>query len=404
MLDRGMAVDRHDDGKPLRLIGTNTDITNRKQSEQKIKETEKNLRKIIELSPTPLYLNDTQGNITYLNKAFTDTIGYTISDVPTLDAWWPRAYPDPNYKQWVADTWQKSLEEASKSGMPFSPLELNIQCKNNSIRTFIAGAASLDAGLSGTHLVTLHDITERKQAELLLTKSEKQYRLIAEWEAHQRLEQGRFLAMLTHELKNPLAAINFAIANLNGDKNSNLNSLQHISLAVRDIDAIIDHCVQADHVGSGHHQINISRFFIAQLFNEITHSLNSITRLKVDISNSLSISSDKILFRTILINLIDNALKYSPPDSEVSVSVIQKHSNTNQLGILVSVCNKVGIAGRPDKAKIFVKYYRSSSAQRQRGTGLGLWLVKGIAVQLGGQIKYISHQDKLEFQVWIPQL
>lgn len=404
ILDRGMVVSRDNDGNPLRLIGTHKDISVRKQSEDKLKEAEKNLRKIIEVSPTPLALNDSQGNVTYLNKAFTDTLGYTISDIPTLDTWWSHAYPDPNYRRWVADTWQKNLEKASKNGMPFSPVELNIQCKDNLFRTFIVGAASLDAGLSGAHLITLHDITERKQAELLLAKSEKQYRLIAEWEAHQRLEQSRFLAMLTHELKNPLATIHFATANLNRDKNADLNSLQHIDIAIRDIDAIIDHCVQADHVGSGHHQINASHFLIAQLVNEIAQGINATPRLQVEISNSLSIFSDKILFRIILINLIENALKYSPPDSEVSVSIVQKRSNTNQPGILISVRNRIGIAGRPDETQLFNKYYRSSSAQRQRGTGLGLWLVKGIAVQLGGQIEYISHPDKLEFQVWIPQL
>ena len=55
--------------------------------------------KIINASPIPYALNDEHQNITYLNPAFTNIFGYDRNDIPTLDDWWPKAYPDENYRQ-----------------------------------------------------------------------------------------------------------------------------------------------------------------------------------------------------------------------------------------------------------------------------------------------------------------
>ncbi|MDP1644632.1 MAG: PAS domain S-box protein [Thiobacillus sp.] len=148
--------------------GIDRDITERKLVEQAFLESEAKSHAIIEATPVPLSLNDAQGNITYLNQAFVQTIGYTMDDIPTLADWWPRAYPDPQYRQWVVETWQNNLDEAKRTNGDFSPIELNIRCKDGPVRTFIGGATPLQERFAGTHLVTLYDITEHKQAEVEL--------------------------------------------------------------------------------------------------------------------------------------------------------------------------------------------------------------------------------------------
>ncbi|MBI3479857.1 MAG: PAS domain S-box protein [Nitrosomonadales bacterium] len=142
------------------------DITERKQAEIVIRNSEAKLRAIIEATPVPLAMNDEHGNITYLNKAFITTVGYTLDEIHTLNDWWPRAYPDPKYRQWVADSWQNNLEEAKRTNRPFPAMELNVLCKDGVVRTFLVSASSLHDSVSGTHLVTLFDITERKRAEV----------------------------------------------------------------------------------------------------------------------------------------------------------------------------------------------------------------------------------------------
>jgi len=142
--------------------------------EQVLLKSDVTCRYIIDASPVPCALNDEEQNIIYLNPAFINTFGYDIQDIPTLAQWWPRAYPDPAYRQQVASLWQEHLDKAREDGLPFAAIELDIRCKDGTVRTAIVGATPLTDDFKGMHLVTLFDITERKQVhDELLNKEMK---------------------------------------------------------------------------------------------------------------------------------------------------------------------------------------------------------------------------------------
>jgi PAS domain S-box-containing protein len=145
-----------------------------------LSESEARYRAIIDASPVPFALNDERQNIIYLNGAFTHTFGYQREEIPTLFDWWEKAYPDLAYRKWVASTWQAHIDIARKKNEPFQPLEVRICCKDGTVRTVLAAAVPLGATLSGVHLVTLYDISERKMAENSLQESELRYRTLAE--------------------------------------------------------------------------------------------------------------------------------------------------------------------------------------------------------------------------------
>ncbi len=138
-----------------------------------LQESEKIFRSIIETIPLPIVLDDAQGNIIYLNKSFIQTMGYTMKEIPTLTDWWSLAYPDPEYRQWVIDNWLSRMEEARHSEMPFTPLEVKIKCKNESLNTFMAAATPLEKDGDGINLVMLYDITTLKNTEKALRLSEQ---------------------------------------------------------------------------------------------------------------------------------------------------------------------------------------------------------------------------------------
>src|SRR4051794_12693 len=120
---------------------------------------------IIEASPIAYALNDDKQNITYLNPEFVRTFGYTRTEIPTLDAWWPLAYPEPAYREWVIDEWGRRLVASRESGTPFEPMEVTIRAKDGGDRIVVAYAAGLEAAFAGAHLVVLFDITKRREAE-----------------------------------------------------------------------------------------------------------------------------------------------------------------------------------------------------------------------------------------------
>ncbi|MBF0256085.1 MAG: PAS domain S-box protein [Gammaproteobacteria bacterium] len=152
-------------GTTVGLWGAAQDITERKRAEEDIRLAEARFRAIIEASPIPFALNDSALNITYLNSAFTQTFGYDLADIPTLEAWWPQAYPDEKYRQEVTKDWLLRLEAAKRDAKPFEPTEVRIRCKNGSERTVLATATPLVSSFDDLHAVALYDITERKQAE-----------------------------------------------------------------------------------------------------------------------------------------------------------------------------------------------------------------------------------------------
>ena len=148
-----------------RFIVLSRDITERKSAELAHLESESRFRAIIEATPVALALHDDEGNVTYLNQAFVRSIGYTTEDIPTIDDWWQRAYPDPPYRRWIAEKWLSAAQHASRNKIPFTPLEAIVQCKDGKKCTLMVSATPLMDSVGGTSLIVLHDITERKLAE-----------------------------------------------------------------------------------------------------------------------------------------------------------------------------------------------------------------------------------------------
>jgi PAS domain S-box-containing protein len=154
------------------------DISKRKRAEDALRSSECRFRAIIDASPVPFGLNDGEQNITFLNKAFVNTFGYDVADIPTLAHWWPKAYPDAEYREWVAEEWLKRMNKANGTGAAFDPMEVNISCKDGTQRIAMVSAVSLGEQSKDLHLVVLYDITKRKQEENALQESEATIRAL----------------------------------------------------------------------------------------------------------------------------------------------------------------------------------------------------------------------------------
>jgi signal transduction histidine kinase len=125
-------------------------------------------------------------------------------------------------------------------------------------------------------------------------------------------------------------------------------------------------------------------------------------RIGTQIEPGLELSSDLQCIQIIVNNLIDNALDHGDPQADIQVRLSRSLDAASRPGVLLVVANAPGPSGWPEHDKLFDKYYRSSSAQRRSGSGLGLYLSHNLAAQLGGTLRFRPAHDHICFELWLP--
>ncbi len=140
--------------------------------ESELSASENRFRKLFNSAAIPLCFATTNEEKVDFNTRFEETFGYTHDDIPTLNAWWQLAYPDPEYRAWVVSTWDAATEKATSEKIDVQPIEYNVTCKNGRVRTMVISGAPLDNGI----LATFFDVTDRKQAEV---EREQYYRFFS---------------------------------------------------------------------------------------------------------------------------------------------------------------------------------------------------------------------------------
>lgn len=218
-------------------------------------------------------------------------------------------------------------------------------------------------------------------------------------EQRQRQEQSQFLHMLMHELKTPLTVVSLAL----GTRKNREENLEHAGRAIQDMKAIIDRCVQADQLGQLALQQSLQAVNVFALIQQLAEKLPTLEkRLRIQMPGRLpELQTDQQLLQIILNNLLDNAARYSDSLTHVTVSLLAQERQ-NQSGLAICVRNTPGVAGWPDEHMLFDKYYRAVGAQRESGSGLGLFLSRQLAQSLGGTLNYTPSAQLVEFTLWIP--
>jgi PAS domain S-box-containing protein len=133
------------------------DITERKQLDNTIRESERQLRAILDATPFPVALVDIQDNgIYYWSRSALTLFGHVA---PTAPEWYQIAYPDPDYRQEVIDRWKPFLEMAKNTNLPVNTGEYEVTCKDGTVRICELYATFLPDKL----IVTFNVVTERKK-------------------------------------------------------------------------------------------------------------------------------------------------------------------------------------------------------------------------------------------------
>lgn len=216
-------------------------------------------------------------------------------------------------------------------------------------------------------------------------------------EKEAREEQGRFIDMLTHELKTPLGVAHMSLGLLQGAQ----PVLERLKRALGNINAIIDRTRLSQLAEERKLQAHPAPCHVSELVQNCIASCQMPTRVQATVAAGLESTTDAQLLEIIIANLIDNALKYSPAELAITLA-LQAGEEDGQPGIRLRVSNAIGPEGMPDQEKLFSKYYRNPAAHRKSGSGLGLYLCLKLAQEINARLRYTGHPDEVEFTLWLP--
>lgn len=210
------------------------------------------------------------------------------------------------------------------------------------------------------------------------------------------VQQSRLVDMLTHELKTPVAV---AMISLDAIADPPSAPTARIRRALNNINRIVERARWSEMVSQRRLQPQWQAVSVSEVVLEAVDATLTPNRIELHLGQERVIQCDRQLLALVLANLLDNALKYSPPGSSVDVWVLERES-LRQLAI--GVGNSVGSAGVPDARQVFTKYYRQPEVSGISGSGLGLYLVKQLMDLLRGELRWSADAQRVEFECRFP--
>jgi PAS domain S-box-containing protein len=355
------------DGRIVRLEIA-TDITDRKQVVEALRQSEEKIRTVLENVPD-LILVHRNGIILYINPSSVKVMGYTQDELINKQM---TDFIVPKYHPIVADAISKRM-----SGTTIEPYEIEILTKSGGRRTVVVGGTVIEYSGSSASLNVLTDITERKLAVDALRQANKQLNLLS--------------SITRHDIKNQLLALS---GYLEISKES-LGDLARTSEFIAKEERITDTIA---------HQISFTKDYeelgaAAPEWQNVNASIEKAllglpmraVRVEID-PNNPEVFADR-LFEKVFYNLIDNALRYGG----AGMKTIRVSSQEIDTGLLI-VCEDDGVGITvEDKKRLFTRGFG-------KNTGLGLFLSREILAITGITITENGIPGKgARFEITVPK-
>ena len=359
------------------------------------------------------------GTTLFVNEAVFDVLGYTWMELQGRN-WWDLLLPGTQHDQVEAlyrrfqsgDVTKYELTLISKAGLP-SIIELKSANRINGaghlvrilgIGIDITGRRKVESQLSGyrTHLERL--VAERTaelsaaNAALQLLADERQTLLLSEQTARVEAERAvqmrdEFLAMAAHELKTPVTSLR-GFADLLARQLTSRGTVDPIRLDLglktimtqsTKLTTLIEQLLDTSRLEVGHLTLEKQVVDMVVLVNEVAEQMQQTTALhKISVHSppTLSVRLDPVRMEQVLVNLIGNAIKYSPAGGAITVELLTPDTQTMQLRV---TDQGMGIP-LERREHIFERFYQAHGQGFLGGMGLGLYISKEIVDLHGGQI------------------
>ena len=398
--------------KPV-LIAVISDITKLRRAEQVLRASEEHYRSFVELHPQTPWVADASGDVIEVGPSWQHASGLDLHEA--LGRGWEKTI-HPQDLPHVIEQWQAAVENAARFDMVY-----RIGPVKGRYRWFRNRAAPRlnEAGEVCRWYGLLEDVHDRQLALKALQSSEQRLR-----EHRDRLEktveertvevqlknveldrllqqerainalQRRFVAMISHEFRTPLAVIDGAAQRLTRTKGAVTpqflsDKCVQIKGAVVRMVELMESILAAGRIATGTIAIDKRPCSLSAVIEEcIAHRLeiSKDHNIRADLADLPAFQMvDGVALGRVFTNLLSNAVKYSPNSPEIDVRGWQQGQR-----VLVTIKDTgIGIDS-DDVPKLFEPYFRARSATGIAGTGIGLNIVKEIIELHGGSISVES--------------
>ncbi|MBD3198148.1 MAG: PAS domain S-box protein [Candidatus Lokiarchaeota archaeon] len=388
------------------------DITEKKSTEERLRESEEKYRSILENINEAYYEIDLDGKFTFINTAFSEIFGYPEDLIIGKNF---SIFQEISSQKRLVELFKKIYNDRKgKDSIHFQFRKKNTQYIETSAYLLYDNKDQI-IGFYGL----ARDITERKKAEILRKKfqeelqekvknrTEKLNHALKKQKKY--LDQiiktshfkSEFLASMSHELRTPLNAIigftDLLVEGSFGDMNHKQNEfLLDIQSSAEDLLQLINKVLDISKIESGQLTLNLKTFSIQNIVNQIKMLLKipikekELTMEVNGLENSNLMNADPVKLKQILSNLLSNAIKYT-----IKGTIILEVKETKAQWLFKIKDTGIGIP-KEEYDIVFKEFKRGESAYIKSisGTGLGLPLTKRLVNLHGGEIWFESEVGK----------
>jgi two-component system phosphate regulon sensor histidine kinase PhoR len=225
----------------------------------------------------------------------------------------------------------------------------------------------------------------------LSIKENQTWRLQQQTHLLSELDQlkNNFVSLISHDLKTPIAKIQAICDRLLSEQPSELvrEGISNVRKESTELHRYIQTILQISRMESSQIQVRRDPVDINELVDKVLRQLTPLARdkqqnLDTKLEPMFSIEVDSVLIQEVILNLIENAIKYTPESGQITVQTKEVDDK-----VIFSVRDSGPGISQEDRARIFEKFYRGQAqATQTKGTGLGLFLVKYFVELHGGSV------------------
>ncbi|WP_210465512.1 PAS domain-containing sensor histidine kinase [Rufibacter roseolus] len=379
------------------LLAITRDITARKEMEAAVKESEERFRIMADAAPNMVWTISPEAELTYVNSYFLSFLGIAY-ETALRDNWIPYVHPDD------VDKAIQNLGEAIKNRGIFT-IEHRMRRHDGVYRWLLSqGAPSyLPNGDIYSYIGSSIDITDLKQAEEALAQKNTQL-------VRTNTDLDNFIYTASHDLRSPITTIEALISFLKEEltESACLNAetediMNRIITSVSRLQRTIQDLTNISRLQNTNPENLLEESIdVQEVYEDIKADLDSSYNIQpCHIHTNFQVSQlrfSKKNFRSILYNLLSNALKYQAPDRECSIQIQTRLEE--QHVVLQVKDNGLGLTEQQQE-QLFTMFRRFHD--HVEGTGVGLFMVKRIVENSNGKIEVESEEGQgTEFKVYLP--